>query len=128
VEPVFCIKNSSNKLNINDLHFQHVYQSVTANHPFCPLFGLKYRNSRPKRSLFRQFSQPFLSISNAFKSSSTALHALHRIPCKILKCDCPEDLDYLRLQFALNELTQEPINVRRVKHWADVRVLLRRFH
>jgi hypothetical protein len=53
VEPVFCINNSSNKLNINDLHFQHVYQSVTANRSFYPCFGLKKRSFRPKTPPFR---------------------------------------------------------------------------
>jgi hypothetical protein len=63
------------------LHFQHIYQLVTANRPFCPLFGPKQRRFPPKPSPFHHFSLPLLSISPAFKSSSTALSALHRIPC-----------------------------------------------
>jgi hypothetical protein len=59
VEPGFCSPISSNKLNINDLNFQRIYQSVTVNRPFCPLFALKKRRFRPKRSPFYRFSQPF---------------------------------------------------------------------
>ena len=87
VEPVFCAAISSNKLIINCLHFQHIYQSVTANHPFCPLFDLKKRRFRPKPSPFRQFSQPILPISLALKPASKTLNALHRIPVLKLQMD-----------------------------------------
>ncbi|MGD0832290.1 MAG: hypothetical protein ABR907_15235, partial [Terracidiphilus sp.] len=60
VEPTFFINNSNNNIHINDLHFKHIYQLVTVNRPFCPLFGPKKRRFRPKPSPFRQFSQPFL--------------------------------------------------------------------
>ncbi|MGD0831613.1 MAG: hypothetical protein ABR907_11750, partial [Terracidiphilus sp.] len=69
----------SNYLNINRLHFRPIYQSVTENRPFCPLFGPKQCRFRPKNSPFRQFLQPLLSISLALKPSCRTLKALHRI-------------------------------------------------
>jgi hypothetical protein len=72
VEPIFCVNNSSNKLNINDLNFLGIYQSVTANRPFCPLFSPKKRYFRPKYSLltsFRSHFYPSRSNSNPHPES-----------------------------------------------------------
>ncbi|MGD0831922.1 MAG: hypothetical protein ABR907_13320, partial [Terracidiphilus sp.] len=70
VEPVFCANISSNNININSLHFKSIYQSVTENRPFCPLFSLKNRSFRPKYSHFHQFLQP---LSNPSRSDSNPL-------------------------------------------------------
>ncbi|MGD0832386.1 MAG: hypothetical protein ABR907_15740, partial [Terracidiphilus sp.] len=45
-------------LYINSLYFQSIYQSVTANRPFCPLFSQKKRRLPPKFSPFRKFLRP----------------------------------------------------------------------
>jgi hypothetical protein len=66
VDPVFCPRFSSNKLNINCLHFQPIYQSVTANRQFCPLFDPKSALSVQNTSLFACFrSYFFQSCSNS---------------------------------------------------------------
>ncbi|MGD0831379.1 MAG: hypothetical protein ABR907_10575 [Terracidiphilus sp.] len=58
VEPIFYTENSRNNLHINRLHFMTIYQSVTANRPFCPFLAPKIRSFRPKYSLFNHFSRP----------------------------------------------------------------------
>ena len=98
VEPVFCIKNSSNKLNINDLHFQHVYQSVTANRPFCPLFGPKKRSFRLKYSLF---SLLFATASIDFANTQTLFQSLEGAPSLPREGSCGKggiaDADLIRI-------------------------------
>jgi hypothetical protein len=82
-------------LNINYLHFQHIYQSVTANRPFCPLFGPKNRSFHPKYSLFIQFSQP-LSTNRA--RTQTLFQNLESAPSnRVLKT--PNALALRSLQF-----------------------------
>jgi hypothetical protein len=77
VAPVFCLNNSYNKLNISYLHFKHIYQSVTANRPFCPLFGPKKRSFHSKYSPFSQFRNRFChsrSNSNPLQSRHETMH------------------------------------------------------
>ncbi|MGD0832110.1 MAG: hypothetical protein ABR907_14295, partial [Terracidiphilus sp.] len=83
-------KNSRNMLYIISLHFRHIYQSVTANRPFCPLFSQKQRRFPPKYSPFRQFSQPLSThlapTQTLFQNlesppSNSLLKPQMRLPC-----------------------------------------------
>ncbi|MGD0831355.1 MAG: hypothetical protein ABR907_10455 [Terracidiphilus sp.] len=98
VEPVFCTKISSNKLNINGLHFNHVYQSVTANRPFCPLFGPKKRSFRLKYSLF---SLLFATASIDFANTQTLFQSLEGAPSLPREGSCGKggiaDADLIRI-------------------------------